>query len=108
MNAQDPFELERFVRAQRFVYEVALDEIRHGHKKSHWMWFIFPQFAGLGYSARSATYAIKSVDESKAYLAHPVLGLRLLEISQAALDVEGRSARGLMRGNELCCGRILQ
>jgi uncharacterized protein (DUF1810 family) len=71
------FELDRFVKAQEPVYATVLDELRTGHKRSHWMWFIFPQVAGLGRSERSETYAIRSADEAAAYLAHPVLGPRL-------------------------------
>lgn len=93
VTPSDPFDLARFITAQRMVYDIALDEIRNGRKQSHWMWFIFPQFAGLGYSARSAKYAIKSIAEANAYLAHPVLGARLIEIAQAALQVNGATAR---------------
>ncbi|MEO7998631.1 MAG: DUF1810 domain-containing protein [Gemmatimonadaceae bacterium] len=93
MNADDPFDLDRFVSAQRIVYDIALNEIRNGRKQSHWMWFIFPQLAGLGLSSRSAKFAIKSLAEANAYLAHPVLGPRLVEIAHAALNFEGLSAR---------------
>jgi uncharacterized protein (DUF1810 family) len=87
----DPHDLERFVQAQQSVYETALAEIRSGRKRSHWMWFIFPQFAGLGISATSRHYAIKSTEEAQAYLRHPVLGPRLLESCEAVLALEGRS-----------------
>ena len=83
----DPFDLDRFVQAQASTYDVALAEITRGLKRSHWMWFIFPQFAGLGFSSTSITYAIKSVDEAKAYLAHPILGPRLLRCAEAALAI---------------------
>jgi uncharacterized protein (DUF1810 family) len=73
----DPFDLDRFVRAQQGVYDVALDELRRGRKSSHWMWFVFPQLAGLGRSATAVRYAITGTDEARAYLAHPVLGPRL-------------------------------
>ena len=92
MSAADPYDLARFVQAQEHDYEQALSEIRSGRKRSHWMWYIFPQFDGLGFSSTSRRYAIKSVAEAEAYLRHPVLGPRLLESAQAALDVEGRSA----------------
>ena len=92
-RADDPFELERFVEAQKHVYAQALAEIRAGSKESHWMWFIFPQFDGLGFSAMAERYAIKSLDEAREYLAHPTLGPRLVECVEAALGVEGRSAR---------------
>ncbi|MEP6832466.1 MAG: DUF1810 domain-containing protein [Gemmatimonas sp.] len=92
MNSVDPYNLERFVTAQRMSFDSALDEIRNGHKRSHWMWFIFPQFAGLGHSSRSIKYSIKSVAEAKAYLTHDLLGPRLLEIARATLAVDGRSA----------------
>jgi len=92
ISAADPYDLARFVRAQERDYEKALSEIRDGRKRSHWMWYIFPQFDGLGVSSTSIHYAIKSVGEAEAYLRHPVLGPRLLEIAQAAVDVEERSA----------------
>lgn len=84
--------LERFIDAQSGVHDQALDELRRGRKQSHWMWFIFPQFAGLGSSETSRYFAIKSRGEAEAYLAHPVLGSRLLECAQAVLDVQDRSA----------------
>ena len=88
----DPFNLDRFVRAQENDYERALDEVRSGRKRSHWMWYIFPQCAGLGHSAISQHYAIKSLDEARAYLAHPVLGPRLTECAEAVMSVNQRSA----------------
>jgi uncharacterized protein (DUF1810 family) len=88
----DPHDLARFVQAQESCYQQALAEIVGGRKQSHWMWFIFPQFRGLGFSATSQRYAIKSIAEARAYLAHPVLGPRLLECAEGALRVEGRSA----------------
>jgi uncharacterized protein (DUF1810 family) len=88
----DPHDLGRFVRAQEGDCERALAEIRAGRKQSHWMWYIFPQFDGLGFSPTSRHYAIKSLAEARAYLAHPVLGPRLAECAEAALGVEGRSA----------------
>ena len=88
----DPHELSRFVPAQERDYARALSEIRNGQKQSHWMWYIFPQFSGLGSSSMSQRYSIKSIAEAKAYLAHPVLGPRLLECAEAVLGVEGRSA----------------
>ena len=90
--ADDPHNLSRFVEAQADDYETALSEIRAGRKRSHWMWYIFPQFAGLGFSATSQRYAIKSKAEAEAYLAHPTLGPRLVRCSVATLEVEGRSA----------------
>jgi len=87
--------LERFVEAQQTVYEQALAEIRSGRKQSHWMWFVFPQFDGLGFSAMSRRYAVKSLDEARAYLAHPLLGPRLLECAEAVLGVEGHSAEDI-------------
>jgi uncharacterized protein (DUF1810 family) len=88
----DPFDLARFTSAQKAVYDRALAEIRGGDKRSHWMWFIFPQIDGLGFSSTAKHYAIKSGEEVRHYLAHPVLGSRLLECSEAVLAVEGRSA----------------
>jgi uncharacterized protein (DUF1810 family) len=88
----DLHNLNRFVEAQQGVYEQALSEISSGRKRSHWMWYIFPQFTGLGFSSTSQHYAIKSVEEAKAFLAHPTLGPRLLESAKAVVDLEGRSA----------------
>jgi uncharacterized protein (DUF1810 family) len=81
------------VRAQEGVYAQALAELESGRKRSHWMWYVFPQFDGLGFSATSRLYSIKSVAEARAYLAHPILGPRLLECAEAVVRVEGRSAR---------------
>jgi uncharacterized protein (DUF1810 family) len=87
----DPFDLERFVRAQDGgVYEQALRELRAGDKRSHWMWFVFPQVGGLGRSPMAQRYAISGLPEAHAYLAHPVLGPRLVEASQALLELSGR------------------
>jgi len=91
-NEPDPHDLARFVQAQEHHYAQAISEIRSGRKRSHWMWYIFPQFDGLGSSAMSRRYGIKSVGEAEAYLRHPILGPRLLESCEAALAVEGRSA----------------
>lgn len=88
----DPHNLARFLEAQERDYEQALSEIKAGRKRSHWMWYIFPQFAGLGSSPTSRHYAIKSVEEARAYLAHPVLGPRLVVCAEAALQIAGRSA----------------
>lgn len=88
----DPFDLGRFVAAQVGIYEGALLELRFGHKRSHWMWFVFPQIDGLGSSRTARRYAIKSLDEARAYLRHPLLGARLLECTQAVMGVEGRTA----------------
>ena len=85
-------DLDRFVRAQEGVYEGVLDELRRGRKVGHWIWFIFPQLAGLGRSAMSQEYAIASVAEARAYLDHPVLGSRLRECTAMLLATEGRSA----------------
>lgn len=89
----DPYKLERFVEAQRDSYAAAQRELRAGKKRSHWMWFVFPQIAGLGVSDTARFYAIASIDEARAYLAHPVLGARLRECCALLLAVEqGRSA----------------
>jgi uncharacterized protein (DUF1810 family) len=93
--SDDPHDLARFVDAQAGDYERALAEIRGGRKRSHWMWYVFPQIDGLGLSSMSRRYAIKSVAEAKAYLDHPTLGPRLIEICEAALGVDGRSAHDL-------------
>jgi uncharacterized protein (DUF1810 family) len=92
-DSDDPHDLSRFVQAQEDDYAQALAEIRSGRKRSHWIWYVFPQFEGLGFSARSQQYAIKSVAEAEAYLRHPTLGPRLRECCEAALGVEGRTAR---------------
>lgn len=94
----DPFDLARFVRAQEGVHEVALAELRRGRKSSHWMWFVFPQRDGLGRSAMSERYAIRSDDEARAYLADPVLGPRLVEVADAAASAPARSVEALMGG----------
>lgn len=87
----DAFHLERFTAAQAPVIDTARRELADGHKRSHWMWFIFPQIAGLGFSAMSQRYALSGLDEAKAYLAHPVLGRRLRECTRLALQ-SGHSA----------------
>ena len=88
----DPYDLQRFVTAQAGVHDQALDELRRGRKQSHWMWFVFPQIAGLGSSPTALFYAVRSLDEARAYLAHPVLGPRLREAAAAVNAVENRSA----------------
>jgi uncharacterized protein (DUF1810 family) len=94
MTAKDPYHLQRFVAAQddRGTYDRAVAELRAGRKTSHWMWFIFPQIAGLGYSPTSQLYAISSLGEARAYLAHPVLGARLLECATILTGLGGRTA----------------
>jgi len=86
-----PFDLNRFTRAQEGIYDRALAELRSGKKRTHWMWFIFPQIDGLGHSPTAKTYAIKNLEEARRYLNHPVLGPRLLECAAAVLSIEGRS-----------------
>lgn len=83
--------LHRFLDAQAPTYDTVLAELRAGRKSSHWIWFIFPQIAGLGHSAMAQRFAIASLDEAKAYLQHPVLGQRLRECTRLVLNVEGRS-----------------
>ena len=85
-------DLSRFLKAQEQDYEQALREIRSGRKRSHWMWYIFPQIQGLGFSPTAQYYAIRDLQEARDYLAHPVLGTRLKEISSALLDLNGLSA----------------
>lgn len=92
----DPFGLERFVAAQERMYDAAIRELRAATKKSHWIWYIFPQVAGLGSSAMSHHYAIRSKEEAAAYLAHPVLGPRLAECANALLAHTGKSAEEIM------------
>lgn len=85
------FDLARFVHAQSGVHEQVVAELRAGRKRSHWMWFVFPQLAGLGHSAIAQRYAIESLDEARAYLGHPVLGARLRECSALVLAVPGKT-----------------
>ena len=89
----DPFHLQRFVEAQADVWDRVTDELRAGRKTSHWMWFVFPQLASLGRSATAKFYGIGSVDEAKAYLAHPLLRTRLIHCARLLLQLRNRSAR---------------
>src|SRR5207244_11255060 len=91
----DTYDLQRVVRYKEHDYEDALSEITSGRKRSHWMWYIFPQFEGLGTSPTSKQYSVKSLSEARAFLAHPVLGRRLLACAEAAVRVDGRSAAGI-------------
>ena len=86
------YNLERFIRAQQSDYDIALREVRNGKKRSHWMWYVFPQMRGLGRSGTADYYGIDSLDEAKAYLDNPVLGSRLVEISSALMDLETKDA----------------
>lgn len=88
----DPYDLQRFVDAQQRCYDQVLAELLAGAKRSHWMWFVFPQLAGLGMSAQSRHYAIRDLDEARAYLQHPVLGARLAECTDIVKRLEGVSA----------------
>ncbi|MGO7533609.1 DUF1810 domain-containing protein [Rhizobium leguminosarum] len=90
------YKLHRFIDAQNGVYEQALLELKAGRKTSHWMWFIFPQVAGLGTSAMAEKYAIRSAEEAAAYLADPILSSRLLRCVEAILSVNGRSAHAIL------------
>ena len=94
-DAPDPLGLHRFLDGQQSTYAQALSELRAGRKRSHWMWFIFPQFDGLAFSSTSKHYSIKSEAEAAAYLEHPVLGPRLRECAEAVLQVEGRTAHDI-------------
>jgi uncharacterized protein (DUF1810 family) len=84
----DPFDLQRFVDAQSQTYAQALAELRAGHKRTHWMWFVFPQLAGLGRSGMAQRFAISGLEEARAYLGHPTLGRRLVEASRALTDLD--------------------
>ncbi len=84
----DPFDLRRFLDAQAHAYEQALAELRAGEKRTHWMWFVFPQVAGLGRSGMAQRFAISGLDEARAYLSHPVLGRRLVECARALTDLD--------------------
>ncbi|HUE34718.1 MAG TPA: DUF1810 domain-containing protein [Mycobacterium sp.] len=90
-SASDPFDLKRFVDAQAPVYRNVVDELRRGRKRSHWMWFVFPQLRGLGSSPMAAHYGIASLEEARAYLRHDLLGPRLHECTQLVSQVQGRS-----------------
>ena len=92
MNKGNKYDLQRFVEAQERSYQQALSEIRMGRKESHWMWFIFPQVNGLGSSSMAQRFAIHSIEEADAYLRHPILGSRLIEISSALLQLKGDDA----------------
>jgi uncharacterized protein (DUF1810 family) len=94
-DRNDPFGLSRFTTAQEGSYDTALAELRGGQKRSHWMWFIFPQIDGLGHSPTARFYAIRSRDEARAYLRHPVLGPRLVACAEALLALEGRPASAI-------------
>ena len=96
----DPYNLKRFVTAQDAggTYQQAVAELRRGRKASHWMWFVFPQIAGLGYSATSRMFAISSLDEARAYLAHPVLGPRLVECAAIVAQTQDRTAEQIFGG----------
>ena len=89
-------DLNRFISAQERSYDAALREIKAGHKRTHWMWYIFPQIAGLGFSSTAQFYAISSMQEAKDYYAHPVLGKRLVEISEALLALDTSDAGAVM------------
>lgn len=91
-SSHDAFDLARFTEAQEDIYDRAVSELKDGRKRSHWMWFIFPQIDGLGHSATTKRYAIKGMEEAREYLEHPILGARLLECAETLLGIEGRSA----------------
>jgi uncharacterized protein (DUF1810 family) len=84
--------LNRFLTAQQPIYPQVLKELRNGNKTSHWMWFVFPQIEGLGHSSTAKFYSIKTIEEAKEYLAHPILGKRLLECANAILKIENKTA----------------
>ena len=88
----DPFNLSRFVEAQEQNYDQVLAEIKSGRKCSHWMWYVFPQLDGLAFSSTSQHFAIKSLEEARAYLQHPILGPRLLDCAEAVVEIQGRTA----------------
>jgi uncharacterized protein (DUF1810 family) len=96
MPTDDPHDLQRFVAAQAPVYDQVREELRAGRKASHWMWFVFPQIAGLGHSAMARRYAVASLDEARAYLDHPVLGARLRECAALVTAVDGESLNEIL------------
>lgn len=100
MATADPYDLQRFVAAQDAggTYQRAVAELGRGRKESHWMWFVFPQIAGLGHSPAARHYAISSLDEARAYLAHPVLGQRLTECAGLVAGITGRTAEQVFGG----------
>jgi uncharacterized protein (DUF1810 family) len=89
----DPHDLQRFVDAQAHTYDQALAELRAGEKRTHWMWFVFPQIAGLGSSGMAQRFAISGLEEARAYLSHPTLGRRLVECARALTDLDTADAR---------------
>src|SRR5688572_21738772 len=95
-DGNDPYDLRRFLSAQEGTYDRAVAELRGGQKRGHWMWYIFPQIDGLGHSATTMHYAIKSLEEARQYLNQPVLGTRLVECAEAVLAIEGRSISKIM------------
>lgn len=95
-SGNDPFGLERFVTAQAGAYQRACDELRRGRKQSHWMWYVFPQMKGLGLSPTSHHYGIGSIAEARAYLAHPILGPRLAEVTGLMLEIRGHSLHDIL------------
>ena len=106
----DRYNLERFLKMQLYDYEIALSEIKSGRKTSHWIWYIFPQIDGLGRSSMAKYYSISSLDEAKEYMAHPVLGARLVEISQALLSLptdDPRAVMGFPDDMKLCSSMTL-
>lgn len=96
MDEDDPHNLQRFLDAQHGRYDQAVAELRQGTKRSHWIWYIFPQLTGLGSSSTAERFAIRNSKEAKAYIEHPVLGPRLIEACRAVLSVEGKSAASIM------------
>jgi uncharacterized protein (DUF1810 family) len=95
VEADDPFDLKRFVAAQAPVFQTALGELKAGRKRSHWMWFVFPQLRGLGRSSMAQFYGVGSLDEARAYLAHPLLGTRLKLCTETVLAIKERSLHAI-------------
>ena len=93
MEAADPFDLQRFVTAQAPVFASALEELKRGRKRTHWMWFVFPQLRGLGSSSMATFYGIGSLEEARAYLAHPLLGPRLVLYTETVLAIKRKTLR---------------
>lgn len=93
---EDKYKLSRFLDAQNQIYLTALNEVKSGRKESHWMWFVFPQITGLGQSSTAKFYGIVNLEEAENYLAHPVLGRHLIEISEALLKVENKTATEIL------------
>jgi len=94
-KTEDKYSLDRFLSAQEDSYDTALSELANGYKRSHWMWYIFPQFEGLGHSSTAVYYSIKSIEEAKSYLNHPIMGARLIKCTETVVNLSGKSLNNI-------------